>query len=523
MRRLAVFATALVLATCQPGDQMTPESADSQATTGLLVIDLDPVVATVTSVKKVRLLVDEQAVADLALPRSGALEGHPTWPIAGDRQVTVSLELVMGEYVWPGPTLAVDVAAGESVRLRAERDPRGRAALRLDGRVDLQPDDGATVDYADVNRGQAWLQRLGDVPAITLAGILADPQIAVITPTATENSNAASLGPLVAWRAIGDAKVASAAAGTDSKIDGTRMLKPADQEAVSAESAAVAGAHCDAAKQAEEVAKEDVSAPPMDRPIPAYLRYYSFCTCGSAVVDRAYQLSTTDGRRHTGHTDRFGMVMIRDVEHARVDYGPSQRERKRAYPFIAGDPETRTAILRALETDEPNDVLTALLDLQAQPLPSARARLLALLEHDNPVIWRNAAMTLSRLPGGALAGLEQLGPPPRDAAGLQRHLTIHGALRHPEAIGWLARQLSDGLPAARVVSAWGIGFIGHPRGLNALEKAASDTDPAVRAEVALALGRIGHQGAMETLETLLGDADSAVARRAAEAVQLLQM
>ena len=260
----------------------------------------------------------------------------------------------------------------------------------------------------------------------------------------------------------------------------------------------------------------------MDRPTPAWLRYYSRCSCGSPVADHAYELTSADGRRHEGRTDRFGMVLLRDLDAAAIHFGPSQRERKRAYPFIAGSPGTRVEVLRALAADSPNDVLTALLDLRRQPLPAAKARLIALLEHANPVVWRNAAITLSAYPDGAADAMMALGPPPRDEAGMLRHLTIHGALRHPEAIGWLARQLRQGSPAVRAISAWAIGFIAHPRGLAALERAASDAEATVRAEVALALGRVGGEQALAAVETLLGDDNLLVASRAVEATAMIR-
>ncbi len=496
MRRLVVLATTVALATCQPGDEVELGTLSGDAATGLLVVDLDPVVAAAGDASAIRLRVNDQTVAELTLPAGGdALEGHPAWTVKAGTEVAIGLELVNGKVAWPGPDKRVVVTAGEAVKMSAQLDGRGRPALTEPSHILLEASDGATVDYATGERAQAWLPRLGDRPVAALASILADPQIAVLTPTATNGSEAGAIGPLVAWRSD-NATISEAAATSEATSE--------DQGAAQGHAATLLGQ-------------------PMDRPVQAYLRYYSHCSCGRAAVGKAFQLNTADGRRLEGQTDRFGMVMVPGVAQAGVNFGPSQHERKRKYAFIAGEPETRDAILNALEAADPNDVLTALLDLQAQPLPAARPRLLELLQHDNPVVWRNAAVTLSRYPDGALAGLEALGPPPQGEAGLLRHLTIHGALRHPEAVNWLSRQLSEGSPAARAVSAWGIGFIGHARGLTVLERAASDSDPAVRAEVALALGRVGSTSALETLETLMGDAEASVASRAAEAVRLLQM
>ena len=247
MRRLVVLATTVALATCQPGDEIASGSPAGDAASALLVVDLDPLVADTNDATSVRLTVNSEAVAELTLPARGdVLEGHAAWPVAAGVEVRVGLELLNGKVAWPGPTTQIQVATGEAVRLRATIDGRGRPMLVENARVLLGSSDGATVDYAASERGQAWQSRLGQRPVASLVGILADPQIAVVTPTSSQGSDASAIGPLVAWR------------------------------------------HLETA-----VARTSVeSQPSMDHPVPAYLRYYSYCSCGRAAVDREYELCT---------------------------------------------------------------------------------------------------------------------------------------------------------------------------------------------------------------------------------------
>ncbi len=203
------------------------------------------------------------------------------------------------------------------------------------------------------------------------------------------------------------------------------------------------------------------------------IAYYSYCTCGRPVVNHAYRLTAPDWRELRGVTDRFGMILVQELETARVDYGASMRPRSRSYTLGSNADDARRDILNALSGEHSsararvNDQLTALLDLRRIPLEEARSILVGMLDHGNSVIWRNAAVTLSyygsldevvahhteRLARADVAG---------NADDALRHLTIVGALRDPASVSVLSGWLTHEDAMMRQVAAYSLGFIGHP-------------------------------------------------------------
>ena len=255
------------------------------------------------------------------------------------------------------------------------------------------------------------------------------------------------------------------------------------------------------------------------------MRYYSYCTCGKPVTNRAYTLSgrTLAGEpvQLRGHTDFFGMLLARDIAEAGVDYGVGQRARKRSYDYVAGTEQTRHKVLGALNHPDPNDTLTALLDLRIDPLPGAKQQLIALLDKDNEVVWRNAAVTLSYYEDISPVVEHFIGRMNDRGANTERVAFILGALRRPAAIAPLSDALKSDNAALRRVAAWSLGFIAHDDGRAVLAGHADDPNPAVRAEVALALGRIGGAESLDVLEDMQNDADPTVVRRARMAIERL--
>lgn len=510
---VAVAALAL-LVTCDP----LPQGAAPPTEPGrvaLLAVGLDalpgPLVAS--------LRVDGETVAELTLPAAPeALEGAATWSLAADdRPVQLAVDVRRDGVLLRGRTLGLTPEDGQVHRLEARLDGRGAVVLTpgQDGR--LQAEVGATVDYRDTARGQAWLPRLGPQPAAAVAAILADPAIAVLTPVAASHSSADTIGPLVAFRPVAREATPAPTAVASATAPERRAPDPLAAPTLAGDSAASSAAVTHIARPAPAARRAETRD--AQAVIPAWMRYYSYCTCGKPVTDQPYTLTTASGRRQEGRTDRHGMVLSRALDVESLNFGPSQRARTRSYAFIEGNPDTRVSMLRALDSADPNEALTAMLDLRAQPLPEARDKLVALLAHPSPVFWRNAAMTLSFYSDGPEAALAAMGPRPETTA--VRRLTTLGALRHPSAVDELADALADGDTEAKVEAAWALGFIGHPRGLEPLLNAARDASPGVRAEVALALGRIADAAAIETLEQLQGDAVPSVSERAREAIALL--
>ena len=197
MRRLIPLSFAVILATCQPGDVADVGPAGEDVATALLALDLDRIFAGDSGATAIRLHVDGQQVAQLPLIGNGALEGFPTVAVAASGRHEVVLELVGKPGLQRSLAHTLDAGPDEVVRLLLQSSGAGRPHLTALPPERLSDRDGATVDYLRVDRGQAHLPRLGATPAQAVAAMLADPQIAVLTPL----GEAAAIGPLVAWPA----------------------------------------------------------------------------------------------------------------------------------------------------------------------------------------------------------------------------------------------------------------------------------------------------------------------------------
>ncbi len=502
MRTLLLYPVLILcLSTCQPSLDHDLTSALTPADAALVAVDFGGLSEDRVQGTRALLEVDGSVVASVSMPDGpGALEGAATWPLVAGRDVRVAVAIVDHERERWTRAVVVRGELDDVVRLSVRSSSAHRLELAARTRVRVTQDSGATVDYVDTARGQAWLARVGNKPVAALAAVLRDPQVSVLTPASPQASAVDTIGPLVAWRSV--ETVATTVAAQSS-------------EGVSARAAsAVSPRRPSVGTSAYTIAGEVV---------PAFMRYYSFCRCGRAVVDHTFKFTGADGRWLEGRTDRFGMVMVPHGGAGQVQYGPRQRKRTRSYSFVPGEPASRLSVLAALQSTDPNEMLTALLDLRQEPLAAARDRLVALLGHGNPVVWRNAAMTLSFYPGAAIDTIPSLASGGFGDGDRERSMIISGAIRHPAAIASLAEVLSIGTVNERVIAAWGLGFIGHRRALPALLDAVTDPDARVRAEVAIAIGRVGGGEAMEALETLLGDLDTKVVARAQQAVAMLLM
>ena len=492
-------ALVLCLSTCQPSLDHELSGVASPSSETLVAFDFGDLAEGRVHGTRALLEVDGSVVASVSMPDGpAALEGAATWSLAAGRDMHVAVAIVDQQRErW---TRAVVVRGGvnEVVRLSVRASSAGRLELVSRSPVLVDQDCGATVDYVDTTRAQAWLARVGEQPVAALAAVLRDPQVLVLTPASPQASVVDTIGPLVAWRSLGS--VAVVETGDEVRSPTTPTVAAATAPSVGTSAFTIAG-----------------------QVVPSFMRYYSFCRCGRAVVDHTFQFTGADGRRLDGRTDRFGMVMVPHGGAGQIQYGPRQRKRTRSYSFVPGEPSSRLSVLAALQSTDPNDVLTALLDLRQEPLPAARDRLIALLAHGNPVVWRNAAMTLSFYPGAAIDTIPSLADGGFGDRDRERAMIISGAIRHPAAIASLAEVLSSGTAKERAVAAWGLGFIAHRRALPALLDAVADPDAQVRAEVALAIGRVGGSGAMEALETLLADLHTQVVARAQQSVAMLLM
>ena len=515
MTRLPITAVALLLATCQPSDEYVNASAspENPAIRALLAFDFDDALGPqssaapgiTTSPTGAELHIDGRPVAFVAFNRDEVLQGRAAWSIAAGTMVKVEIELVgTREHVRSAP-LDVTADADAVVRLKVRRSEDGRVTVQRETDSAVYDDTGATVDYRKADAPQAWLARLGSTPAAALAAMLRDPQVA-----------ADSIGPLVAFAALNDgsstvtstsgSRVATANIGAD---DGTSTPPVTDEPRT-----ATGGGLAKPALASADVASAKV--------VPAFVRYYSYCSCGKPVVDRAFDVRATDAAGKpiaiTGHTDWFGMLLARNTTDAKVSFGAGQRERKRSYAFVGGTEQTRHDVLAALSHPDPNETLTALLDLRSEPLPSAKDKLIELLAKDNEVVWRNAAVTLSYYADIEAVVDRHIAEFAARGHDTERVAFILGALRHPRALPTLADGLLSKNAALRRVCAWSIGFVAHPAGRALLLEHADDMNPEVREQVALGLGRIGGDESLETLEQLQGDADPKVAMRAKDAI-----
>lgn len=464
--RVLAITLALGLATCETIDDPTLQTqAPDAKRIALLAFDLDAIAA-VEPHADVSLEVDGVVVARVGLEtEAGTLQGRVAWPLTpGAHRVSLILRSDRSN---SRGDLGLILDADDVVGVRVERVD-DTLNLQLVDRAHVSSDSGVTVDYRGDARPQAWQQRLGDAPLVRVAAMLADPQLSVVTPVTVNRAGVDGIGPLVAWQPT----------------------------------------------------RETLRPPPLV--VPALIRLYTYCTCGKPVPRRHFTLRTRAGEELQGRTDAFGLVHVRGAELASINYGRGQRKRKRAYAFHRGESESRANILRAIESSDPNEALTGLLDLRNEPLPAARKRLHRLLDHPNEVLWRNAGIALSHYDDlrEEIAGRVRLLNRGIDAP---RQLFLLGALRRPAGIGAVMSRIQHPTAQVRRMAAWALGFIGHRDGVSGVRQLLTDEDASVRAAAALALGRCGDSAGIEALETMQEDPNPEVQRRAAEGITLLQM
>lgn len=394
-------------------------------------------------------------------PGQAPLEGSLAIAVApGRHELDVALLTLAGTRR-SNVTLSLD--AGVVVPL--DLDEAG--ALQIQEAVRPGGDTLATVDRHDVGRGQARTPALGDDAVAALAAMLADPAVAVVTPAACEPGPVDALGPLVATPVP-----------------------------------TLAG---------------DAREPPY-----AEWSYYSFCSCGKPVPQRPLTLTTDGGQTLQLETDRFGLTLLRERTIASLSYGEGQRPRPRSYSYVAGEADSRGAALRALASGVPGEMLTALLDIAADPQAALRPQLMSLLDADDPVVWRMAALALGEFAQvGASAALE------REAAhrvallgagvDVQRQIFVLGALRRPSSLPALIAAAGSAAPGARADAAWALGFVADDAGLPALMRLAEDAEPSVRRDAVVGLARLGDARAAGALRRLAADTDADVRRLAEHA------
>ena len=533
MHRYPITLLALVLATCQPADVQLVDG-ELDAGSALLALDLDDAFATPAAAAAneagptaAELYVDDHKVARIALPSDGSmLEGRAAWQLKAEREVEVSVALVgLSNHIRSEPVRVLP-GANTVVRIRAHASHgdsetnNPTLVMEVQSESQLTEDDGAAVDYTATNRAQARVQRFGAHPAATVLAILRDPNVAVVTPELAAPSSAQHIGPLVAFHPVNEDR--SAVRQADAAHHNTTS-RAATATQPTLRKPSEAGVDVDRSKERRE--STVTIAPPTtaaNSAIAAFIYYYSYCTCGKPVVNRAYTLTAKDGAGEPvllkGHTDFFGMVHARDITDASLNFGAGQRQRQRSYNFVAGTEQSRHDVLTALAHPDPNEVLTALLDLRRQPLPSAKAKLIELLGSDNEVAWRNAAVTLSFYEDVDALVTKHSEALRSGTTGAERSTYILGALRRSAALPSLHISLQSNNAALRRVGAWAVGFIAAEAGIELLAPLANDPNAMVRAEVALALGRIGNKHALEVLEQLLGDDDPKVEQRAQQAI-----
>lgn len=520
MHRFPVTLLALALATCQPADMhvVTAASPDDSA---LLAVDLDGFSGVSDAPTAIELVVDGQRVAHVTLPKDGSpLEGHAAWPIAADRDVMIEIVAVgRASHVRSHPLL-VSATRDEVIVVAPKVTSSWRTAesliLRRLSSVVLTPPDTASVDYT-TSTAQARIGTLGARPTAKIAAILRDPQVSVVTPLAENDEHASRfIAPLVAFTAIERQAPRSAAheAGHGAKRTTKVAMEAAQSEATPTTQARV-----------ELPRGADLRPYRATKAADAFVYYYSYCTCGKPVTDRAFTLT---GRKANGEpvqiagrTDFFGMVLAPGVHDAGVHFGRGQRARKRSYAFVAGTEQSRHDMQNALQHADPNEVLTALLDLRREPLPSAKDGLIQLLDADNEVVWRNAAVTLSYfddVDGLVAEYADRLFDGAKNA---EKSTFILGALRRHTALPALHIALRSDNAALRKIAAWAVGFIAANEGVTLLTRLAVDPNSTVRAEAAYALGRIGDRRALPTLEALLSDQEPIVAAAAKFAAERL--
>ncbi len=449
----------IALAVSMPGltcDQV-PASPTEGAPGALVALDLEPLILDLERGGCGEASLQIGDAPPLSLPvRPSGLEAHAAVPAPADGALSLRLTTAAcGDHARTAPVeLAAQAVTPARPRLDAD-------TLRLTSAapVALPADARFAVTWADPTRAPA------DVPATparageALAALLADPAVASVAPFTARASAADRLGALAAPRAAVRAPAPRPPA----------MWLDLDPDA------------------AAEAPRRPAAAV-----VPAFLYYFSYCDCARPAPGRAFSATLADGRVLTGRTDRFGMIVLPGVEDddVAIDMGPGSRERARAYPFAPDAPGFEAAVLEALASADPNERLTALLDLRARPLPAAVPALEALLEHPDVAAWLNAAVTLSRHPEAADLARRWAPAAWQSGADVARVAAILGGLRQPTSVPVLAGLLQEGPPEARPVAAWALGVIASPEGRPALEAALRSGDAALADEARLALERV---------------------------------
>lgn len=501
-RDLAAFGGALVLlvgatafsGSCDAGDAVESEAVEkAQAGLTLLALDLEPLAAPLRTSEQLptalEVRLDDVSVARVALAApDGLLDGHFATAIDAGSEVSLRVDALLADgsqlrgvermvsgqadqVVRVAVTLAAD---GESVETEAPSHHTLPAGTRL------------SVVFASAARRPVELAELGAERASAIMALLRDPQVAAVVPFTDAPSGADQVGPLVGAKASA-APVAS---------DPATIAAPVH----TAEAAVVEVG-------VPEVAAAPVVAEPPDTrpaaPIPASVRYYSYCTCAKPVAYADYTLTTTDGRVVQGRADRYGMVVLTRGDVASIDFGETQRRRDRAYAWAPGDASMHYQLMSSLVSDGANDVLTALLDLRDERLDEAYPALLDLLEHEELSLWLNAAVTLSYYDIDEVVA-DTLAQLAADSGDAEKLVMMLGAFRRPAAVPALLELLENSADRdlqARV--AWALGFIASPEAAAALREAAIHSpSPITRDEAVHALGRIEGNPSLERREAL---------------------
>jgi hypothetical protein len=520
-RSLVLFSVVFLAMACNPSGG-TSNAYDMEV--GLLALDFSPMAEPLRSSDQlpthVWIHLDDVAVATVVLGQPhGLLEGHAALPVAAGTPVDVHIRARFADGTESlSRARVINIVSNGIVRIPVKVSPALQLHWGVEEVFSLPDNTQLSVYFAERLRQPLTLSDSANSPTRAIAAILRDPQVASVAPFTVAPSRVDEIGSLVALTPV----------SADAAVLAPEPATPAQPTpaAITLVSLEITNA-VDETPASEGEAGSSNAASAVD-----FISYYSYCTCGRSVVNHAYRLRAIDGRELDGQTDRFGMVLVRNVKHAQVDYGPEMKDRTRSYEFVADSQKMHTYILSALTLEQGpskariNEHLTALLDLRRMPLEEARGDLVAKLDHPNPVIWRNAAVTLSYyadIDDVVQYHAERLASPEvkRDSEAVLRHLTILGALRNAAAVPVISAWLTHTNTAVRQVAVYGLGFIGHTSSLQALHALADDADPVVRAEVALALGRIGSDSSLQVLDTLRSDAVDAVVQRADEAIFLL--
>jgi len=451
---------ALVVVTCAHEDGSV--AVQRTEGVGLLALDLAPAAADLRDAERlpttVTILIDSDIAGTVLLPApDGLLAGHATIPLASSAPVELSLiaRYADGSTAHSAP-VDVHVESDQVITLPLLRASAGRLILGQQRRAALPVGTNLAVYFKDALRETALMERIPRAPAASIGAVLRDPQVGAVVPFADLPSPADEVGALVAI---------SVAAPATPAIE----LTPAPAASAPVVEAAVV----EVAPAAES---EPAIEPPTGSAAPTrpadFIYYYSYCSCGKPVVDRAYTATLADGSTRTGHTDRFGLVLLPDVGDVDgIDFGAGQRDRERSYSFDAKNPDdSAPALFAALVSEIANDRLTALLDLRRAPLADARDVLVALLDHDAEWTRVNAAVTLSyytdldELVSTRLARLAR-------GADLARELVILGALRHPAARQPIRDLVAGGTLTVEqsAVAAWALGFLAQDAPATATE------------------------------------------------------